>query len=150
MRPRTSWASQVPPIADLATLLRSLRPKLNDGVFVFATVAPGERVEPSDLVALVREPEGVSVVVEEQTATRIGLNSVFRCAWITLTVNSDLQAVGLTAAFSAALGSAGISCNVVAGSNHDHIFVPIERATEAMSVLQALQKAAPIASAGDA
>jgi hypothetical protein len=29
---------------------------------------------------------------------------------------------------------------MVAGTNHDHIFVPIDRASEAMSVLQRLQE----------
>ena len=62
-----------------------------------------------------REPEGISVVVEEQRAKAIGLRSVMQCAWIKLTVNSDLEAVGLTAAFASALGGAGISCNVVGG-----------------------------------
>lgn len=130
----------MPPISDLARLLRSLQPELHEGVFVFATLGPGQQVDLAELVALVREPEGVSVVVTEQVARRLGLNAMFRCGWITLTVNSDLQAVGLTAAFSTALGHAGISCNVVAGANHDHIFVPIERAAEAMAVLQRLQQ----------
>lgn len=130
----------MPPIADLGTLLASLHPELNEGAFVFATLAPSERIDLPDVVALIREPEGVSVVVDERTARRIGLNAVFRCAWITLTVNSDLQAVGLTAAFSAALGNAGISCNVVAGTNHDHIFVPFDQANQAMSVLRHLQQ----------
>ena len=146
----TTRPSHVPPISDLATLLSSLRPELNDGVFVFATLEAGQHVEPSDLVALVREPEGLSVVVEERSAIRLGLNGVFRCAWITLTVNSDVQAIGLTAAFSAALGHAGISCNVVAGAHHDHIFVPIERATDALSVLQDLQRRGSIANSGHA
>lgn len=130
----------MPPISDLTTLLRSLQPELHEGIFVFATLEAGQQVDPAELVALVHEPEGVSVVVAEQVAKQLGLNAVFRCGWITLTVNSDLQAVGLTAAFSAALGNAGISCNVVAGTNHDHIFVPIERAAEAMAVLQRLQQ----------
>jgi hypothetical protein len=130
----------MPPISDLATLLRSLQPELHEGIFVFATLEAGQQVDPAELVALVREPEGISVVVAEQVAKRLGLNAVFRCGWITLTVNSDLQAVGLTAAFSTALGQAGISCNVVAGTNHDHIFVPLERAADAMAVLQRLQQ----------
>ena len=54
---------------------------------------------------------------------------------------SDLQAVGLTAAFASALGDAGISCNVVAGLHHDHIFVPVAQATQAVDVLLALQSA---------
>ena len=40
---------------------------------------------------------------------------------ITLTIHSSLTAVGLTAAFTTALGDAGISCNVVAAFYHDHI-----------------------------
>jgi hypothetical protein len=103
-------------------------------------LAEGQHVGPDDLVALIREPEGVSVVVEEQQALALGLNASFRCAWITLTVNSDLNAVGLTAAFSAALGQEGVSCNVVAGVNHDHIFVPAAQALQAMRALEALQK----------
>jgi hypothetical protein len=56
-------------------------------------------------------------------------------------VNSDLQSVGLTAAFATALGEAGISCNVVAGHHHDHIFVPLALATKAMVELRKLQEA---------
>jgi hypothetical protein len=56
-----------------------------------------------------------------------------------LTVNSALDAVGLTAAFVTALGHSGISCNVVAGAYHDHIFVFLESAQMAMLVLRQLQ-----------
>ena len=58
------------------------------------------------------------------------------------TVHSDLNAVGLTAAFASALGGAGISCNVVAGAYHDHLFVPVERADDAMRALRSLQRGA--------
>jgi hypothetical protein len=129
----------MPPVSDLDLLIQTLSPELNPGSFVFATLAVGQRVDLPDLVALIREPEGLSVVVEEGVAVRLGLQPVFRCAWITLNVNSDLQAVGLTAAFSAVLGRAGISCNVVAGTNHDHIFVPLAQAGAAMRELQTLQ-----------
>lgn len=64
---------------------------------------------------------------------------LFRAAWITLTVHSDLQAVGLTAAVATSLADAGISCNVVAAAHHDHLFVPVESAGLAIAVLQALQ-----------
>jgi len=52
-----------------------------------------------------------------------------------LTVVSDLLAVGLSSAFANALGKAGMSSNVVAGAYHDHVFVPAERAADAMNVL---------------
>ena len=44
------------PTSDLALLLRSLAPQLNEGIYVFATLAENQRVATQDLVALVREP----------------------------------------------------------------------------------------------
>ena len=57
---------------------------------------------------------------------------------IVLTVHSSLNAVGLTAAVAGALAAAGISANVVAAHYHDHIFVPSERAVDALAVLEQL------------
>jgi len=71
-----------------------------------------------------------------------GLEVLFRAAWITLEVHSDLQAIGFTAAFATALGQAGISCNVMAGACHDHVFVPVEAAQAALAVLQGLARSA--------
>jgi hypothetical protein len=112
------------PVSDLSVLLKTLEPVLNPGVFVFASVEDGNAIDPAVIVASIREREGLSVVTSEADARVSGLNTLFKCAWITLTVNSALEAVGLTAAFATALGNAGISCNVVAGAYHDHIFVP--------------------------
>ena len=66
-------------------------------------------------------------------------------AWITLEVHSSLAAVGLTAAFAGALAQANISCNVIAGYYHDHLFVARDDAERALSTLRALA-----ASAGEA
>ncbi|HEX8350737.1 MAG TPA: ACT domain-containing protein, partial [Hymenobacter sp.] len=59
-------------------------------------------------------------------------------AWITLTVHSSLEAVGLTAAFARALARGNVSCNVVAAYYHDHIFVAAQDADKAMRLLQEL------------
>lgn len=128
------------PISDLSTLLRSLAPALHPGVFAFASIPNETQVDAGSAVAFIREPEGLSLVLPEAEARRLGLPVSFRCAWITLTVNSDLEAVGLTAAFAAALGAAGISCNVVAGNYHDHLFVPVDQAAQAMTELRKLQQ----------
>ena len=61
---------------------------------------------------------------------------------ITLGVHSSLEAVGLTAAVAAALTAAGISANVVAAFHHDHVFVPADRAEDALACLRALQATA--------
>ena len=135
------------PVTDLAVLLRTLQPVRNPGAFVFAQAPRPNTLAASDIVASVREPEGLSLVVEASVAARHGLQPHSRCAWITLHVPSDLQAVGLTAAFATALGEAGISCNVVAGLHHDHIFVPLPQADQAMATLLALQAAHAAAAA---
>jgi hypothetical protein len=83
----------------------------------------------------VREAEGTTLVVERGEAERAGLHGEFPSAWITLEVHSALEAVGFTAAFSAALTRAGISANVVAAFHHDHVFVPEHRADDALRVL---------------
>jgi hypothetical protein len=129
-------------VSDLAALLRSMEPELHDGVFVYSSVPADHDLAGLTLVAMMREREGMTVVVPEADAIRAGLPIVFRAAWITLTVHSDLQAVGLTAAFATALGNAGISCNVIAGAFHDHVFVPADRGADALNALRALQHAA--------
>lgn len=125
--------------SDLSDLLRSLQPVLNDGIYVFASVPLGFDVSAFDPVATVREGEGITVVVEEARALQANLKVSFRAVWITLTVYSDLQSIGLTAAFSTALAQAGISCNVFAGVFHDHIFVAVEDGAKALAVLRNLQ-----------
>ena len=62
-------------------------------------------------------------------------------ARISLTVQSDLAAVGLTAAFARALAAEGISCNVIAGVHHDHLLVPWDRRDDAMATLRRLSDA---------
>jgi hypothetical protein len=128
-------------ISDLSQLLAGMEPSLREGVWVFGILPAGVPLDAEGIVASIREAEGMSVVMEEAAALRAGVLPVFRAAWITLTVHSDLEAVGLTAAFSAALGEAGISCNVVAGTHHDHLFVPVEKAADAMAALRKLQAA---------
>lgn len=113
----------------------SPRPRLNPGVFVFATVDRLADALKLDAVAVFRESEGVTVVVPEAEALRAGLAVRFRAAWITLEVHSELHAVGLTAAFSRALADAGISCNVMAAVHHDHLFVPADRGEDALACL---------------
>lgn len=125
---------------DLGVLLRTMRPELVPGRFVFVTVSqPPAGVEP---VAWIREEEGISLVLRESDAVRLGLRPSFAARMITLRVHSALDAVGLTAAVATALAERGISCNVIAGFHHDHAFVPADRASEALAVLASLSAAA--------
>ena len=87
-----------------------------------------------------QEKEAVTVLIPKQQADAASLPYSVVMAWITLTVHSSLEAVGLTAAVAKALTQANISCNVVAAFHHDHIFVPVTDADQAMTVLQALTR----------
>ena len=53
---------------------------------------------------------------------------------ITLNIHSSLEAVGFLAAITARLAAAGMGVNPVAGYFHDHLFVPAERAEDAMAI----------------
>lgn len=117
-----------------------MQPSLNDGVYVFTSISPSTDISSFEPIATFREAEGLTLIVEEHQARKAELPVLFRAAWITLTVHSDLQAVGLTAAVATALSQSNISCNVVAAAFHDHIFVPVESANDALSVLQQLQQ----------
>lgn len=126
-------------VTDLEELIRSMRPEARDGEFVIASV-PALDVVGLPAEAIIREAEGPTVVLRREDADRFAIAYEFVAAWITLTVHSDLAAVGLTAAFSTALADAGISCNVLAGFHHDHLLVPVERLDDALEVLAALSE----------
>lgn len=125
---------------DLDILLRSMQPELNSGEYVFCTSPDMHLADETGIICRFHEKEGLTLVMERAAADRLGLSYSFVSAWITLTVHSSLQAVGLTAAFSSALAAEQISCNVIAGYFHDHIFVGINDAEKAMQILRSFSQ----------
>ena len=123
---------------NLSVLLKTMTPELNEGDYVFCSVPDAAQINSADVLCTFREKEGVTIIVGKQVADSLNLSYHFTASWITLTVHSSLQAIGLTAAFSNALAGAGISCNVVAAFYHDHIFVAKEDAQKAMETLRNL------------
>lgn len=130
--------------SDLRTLLSGMRPLLRPGRYVFTTVDGGVPQGTAPVVT-VAEEEGLTLVVTQEEADAAGLPYDYVAGWITLRVHSALDAVGLTAAVSRELADAGLSCNVVAGFHHDHLFVPHEQAARAAALLEELsgRSAAP-------
>ena len=105
---------------------------MQDEEFVYCT--HGEIA--GEPVCMIREAEGWTLVLRRGDAERLGLAYTYLCRMITLTVHSSLEAVGLLAEVTARLAGRGISVNAVSGYYHDHLFVPVERADEAMDALR--------------
>jgi len=115
---------------------RDLSPELYDEPYVFVTVsgAPPEAA----MFAAILEDEGLTMVLTKADADRAHLTYSYVAARITLRVNSALDEVGLTATVSRVLADAGISCNVIAGAAHDHLFVDWSSGHQALELLRRL------------
>ena len=120
---------------DLDRMIASLEPVVREGEYVVVSLTDEPDVP---CAAVVREAEGVTIVVDRRVADENGWPYDFVAGWITLQVHSALEAVGLTAAVSAALTTEGVPCNVLAGYFHDHLLVPADRVGDAVRVLQEL------------
>jgi len=120
---------------DLQQLLKSMKPEHNSGDYVFCKVEDASQINLNEIVMLFKEKEAITLILEEETAVKLNLDYAVVMSWITLTVHSSLEAVGLTAAFSKALSENDISCNVVAAFYHDHIFVSKKDTAKAMEIL---------------
>jgi uncharacterized protein len=116
---------------------RDIEPALAADQYVFATAdqpPPGVDLP----FAVIREDEGLTLVVTRAEADRAGLRYGYVAARITLRVNSALADVGLTALVSRVLAEAGISCNVIAALAHDHLFVEWDQGARALALLREL------------
>ncbi len=127
-------------VRDTDAMIAGVAPQRRPGAFVFATL---DGDPPADAVATILEGEGLSVVLPVETAAALGQPTDLPMAMITLTVNSALDGIGLSAAVTSALADAGIACNLVAGHHHDHVFVPLGDAENALARLRALAGEAP-------
>jgi hypothetical protein len=104
--------------------------------FVYCTFAVADVPSGVQTLCTYKEAEGQSVILREDEALRHGIVHKFRCALISLNVHSDLTSVGLMLEVFGTLAERGIPCNVVSAYYDDHLFVPAERAVEAMTALQ--------------
>lgn len=116
-----------------------MQPSLAEERFVFVTGDEDSLARRSvKPVMTFREREGVTWIVTEAQAAELGLSGSYPCRMITLNVHSSLEAIGFLAAITTELAKHGISMNAVSAFYHDHLFVAVDKATEALSVLRAL------------
>lgn len=120
---------------DLGRILGSLAVRQREGVFVFATIPPGDPLPDVAIAAMVSESEGTSLVIARDIAEEAGLAFEFEAAWLTLVTHTSLEAIGVTASLTTALAVHGIPCNVIAGFHHDHVLIPIDRVDDAIRAI---------------
>ena len=124
---------------ELSFLLKNMKPTHVAGSYIFATVSE-ETLETlgSDPRLVFREEEAITVIVTKDIAEANALS--FESVWglITLTVHSDLEAVGFLAKITSVLAEAGITANTVSAFYHDHLFVPEDRVSDALTLLRNL------------
>ena len=121
--------------SNLDTLFATMEPTLHPGKYAFVTVADIPDVTP---LMMFQEEEGTTLILPWEAAEQAGLNPEFPCCWITLNVHSSLDAVGFLAPIATRLAALGMGVNPVAGYYHDHLFLPAERAEDAMAELHAI------------
>jgi len=128
-------------IKNLDELIKSMKPELNRGKFVFCTILKDKldmlKVKP---MMLFEEKEGITIIIKKEDADNNKLNYENIWAMITLNVHSDLSAIGFLARITNKLAENGISVNAVSAFYHDHLFVPFDKAEMAIKLLNSLSK----------
>ena len=123
---------------NLDTLLKHMKPMVQDGEYVFCVVSKSELDQLQNPLMVFIEHEGTTVIVTKDVAEQNNLD--YRSSWglITLSVHSALDAVGFLASITTHLAKSKISVNAVSAFYHDHLFVPYEKVDEAFNLLLAL------------
>lgn len=127
-------------------MLAGLSPALDSEAYLFVTYPAGQHPPGNALEAAIgwfREDEGTSLIMSREMALRLGCGEGPSMRRIVLWVHSSLEGIGLTAAVAGLLAEQGIACNVVAAFHHDHLFVPADRAEEALGLLKGLERDVP-------
>lgn len=128
---------------DLTRLLCGMNPILDAQPYCILSLPAGEHSElTANAWAVVHEDEGDTLIIASEQACLAGLPTDDPWARVTLTIYSDLHAVGLLVRVSQALASAGIALNVVSAYHHDHLFIPWQQRQQALDCLEALSREA--------
>jgi hypothetical protein len=118
-----------------------MEPSLADEEYVFLSMEDSRLTDLNiDALLTFKEEEGITLIVDKVTADSHNLEYMSTWSMITLSIHSDLEAIGFIARVASELAKEGISVNVVSAFYHDHLFVPYDEGQEAMEILQALSE----------
>lgn len=126
-------------VKNLKRILKSINPSLDERDFVFISITKNNmknlKFKP---LLMFEEKEGVTLIVTKEEAVANKLSYENFWSLITLTVHSDLNAVGFLAIITQELAKNNISVNVVSAFYHDHLFVIKEKSREAYNLIKNL------------
>ena len=126
---------------DLQSLLKQMQPVLDDEQMVFCSLQADEAEKYlTSCQGYYREQEGISLILNKHQADLDNLTygPVFRR--ISLMVHSSLEAVGFLSRITEILAAQGISVNVVSGYFHDHLYINVKEAENAVMILELWQE----------
>ncbi|NOQ39162.1 MAG: ACT domain-containing protein [Anaerolineales bacterium] len=126
---------------DLQILLKQMQPVLDDEKMVFCSL-PADEAEKylTSCQGYYREQEGITVILEKSLADHGNISYDLVFNRITLNVHSSLGAVGFLSRITEILAAQGISVNVVSGYFHDHLYIKVEDAENAVMILELWQE----------
>ena len=117
-------------------VIKDLKPQLDSRVWVFCAVDPSFEYRELQPIAVFNESEGTTLVVERSVAVRHKLGHTFPSKRITFGAVTELDSVGVLASVTEILAKHDIATNAFCAFYHDHVFVPEDRAEEALAILQ--------------
>ena len=122
---------------NLDALLKTMQPHLMDGKWFFRTSESSfDAATLETAILMFREPEGITIISPATPAD----NDLPIWSMITLSIHSNLEAVGFLAAITTALAAIDIPVNAVSAYYHDHIFVPYGRRDDALECLRCMMR----------
>ncbi len=126
---------------DLQILLKQMQPVLDDEQMVFCSL-PTDEAEKylTSCQGYYREQEGVTLIINKLQADLDNLTYDLVFRRISLMVHSSLEAVGFLSRVTEILAAQGISVNVISGYFHDHLYINVEEAENAVMTLELWQE----------
>lgn len=122
--------------AALELLVRSMKPVLQPGAYVLCSLSEPVELNAMELIGSFQEPEGLSAIVSQQGADRLGLTYSSVAAWIMVQADSSLPVQFLPVLVGWVMNDKRISHRVIPALHHVHLFVALADVAQAVASLE--------------